>query len=126
MYNILADINPGLQATLIDEYSNEKAPSDGEVYYKVRQYEREANAQFKKRWMARLSSNKEKRFRQLSSHEDVCAAFDALLAIPALLVHGMKLGSLPQALALKCDEVYISCLSLSVIDLNPYRKWSTA
>ena len=110
-----ADISPGLQATLIDEYSNEKTPSDGEVYRKVRQYEHEANAQFKKRWMARLSANKAKRFRQLSSHEEVCAAFDALLEIPALLVHGMQFGSLPDALASNCDEVCIFRSTLSVI-----------
>lgn len=102
-----ADISPGLQATLIDEYSNEKAPSDGEVYRKVRQYEYEANPYFKKRWMARLSSNKAKRLRQLESHDDVCAAFDALLQIPALIVHGMQLGSLPDVLASNCDEVCI-------------------
>lgn len=58
--------------------------------------------------MARLSPNKAKRFRQLSSHEEVCAAFDALLEIPALLVHGMQFGSLPDALASSCDEVCIS------------------
>ena len=73
----------------------------------MRQYEYEANAYFKKRWMARLSSNKARRLRQLESHDDVCAAFDALLPIPALLVHGMQLGSLPNVLASNCDEVCI-------------------
>lgn len=105
-----ADISPALQATLVDEYSNEKAPSDGEIYRKVRQYEYEANVYFKKRWMARLSSNKAKRLRQLDSHDEVRAAFDALLTIPALLVHGMQFGSLPDALASSCDEVCISPL----------------
>lgn len=64
--------------------------------------------------MARLSGNKAKRLRQLDSHDEVRAAFDALLAIPALLVHGMQIGSLPDALASNCDEVCIFLLSLSV------------
>lgn len=117
MIDILStvDISPGLQATLIDEYSNEKAPSDGEVYRKVRQYEHEANAHFEKRWMARLSNNKVKRFRQLSSHMEVRAAFDKLLAIPALLVHGMTFGSLPEALASNCDEVCTFRSSVSIL-----------
>jgi hypothetical protein len=94
-----------LQAALVDEYSNEKVPSDGEVYLKVRQYQQEGNARFEERWMARLSANKAKRFRQLNSHVDVRAAFDRLRVIPALLLQGMKFGSIPRALATNCYEV---------------------
>jgi hypothetical protein len=99
------DISSNLQAALVDEYSNEKVPSDGEVYLKVRQYQQEGNARFEERWMARLSANKAKRFRQLNSHVDVRAAFDRLRIIPALLVQGMKFGSIPRALATNCFEV---------------------
>ncbi|KAI2835487.1 hypothetical protein CBS11350_10013 [Aspergillus niger] len=97
-------ISSTLQAALVDEYSNEKVPSDGEVYLKVRQYQQEGNARFEERWMARLSANKAKRFRQLNSHVDVRAAFDRLRIIPALLLHGMKFGSIPRALATNCFE----------------------
>lgn len=62
------------------------------------------NARFEERWMSRLSKNKAKRFRQLSSHADIRFAFDALLVIPGLR-SGMSLGSLQRVLALKCDEV---------------------
>jgi hypothetical protein len=89
----------------VDEYSNEKIPSDGEVYLKVRQYQYEGNAHFENQWMARLSPNKVKRFRQLSSRTEVRAAFDRLRMIPALLLQGMKFGSLPRVLATSCNEV---------------------
>lgn len=89
----------------MDEYSNEKDSSDGEVYLKVRQYQYEGNSHFEKRWMARLSPNKSKRLRQLSSRVDIRAAFDRLLMIPSLLVQGMKIGSLARVLATNCDEV---------------------
>ncbi|QSS61655.1 hypothetical protein I7I51_03832 [Histoplasma capsulatum] len=62
-----ADISSDLQASLVDKYSNKKPPSDGEVYRKVRQYQYEANARFEERWKSRLSSNKAKQLRQLSS-----------------------------------------------------------
>ncbi|KAL5687471.1 hypothetical protein EMGR_001738 [Emarellia grisea] len=100
----LDDISSDLQAALVDEYSNEKVPSDGEVYLKVRQYQYEGNARFEERWMARLTANKAKRFRQLTSRVDVRAAFDRLRIIPALLQQGMKFGSIPRALATKCYE----------------------
>ncbi|KAL4891328.1 hypothetical protein BDV59DRAFT_203528 [Aspergillus ambiguus] len=115
----LDDISPDLQASLIDEYSNERTPSDGEVYRKVRQYQYEANARLESRWMARLSSNKAKRLRQLSSHPAVRAGFDSLLAIPALLLHGMMLGSLPRALAADIPEEMVTGLQ------NLRKYWSS-
>ncbi|ODM24144.1 hypothetical protein SI65_01734 [Aspergillus cristatus] len=101
------DISPNLRNALVDEYANEKQPSDGEVYRKIRQYQHEHNAHFQKRWWSRLSDNKAKRLRQLISspdNVDLCAAFDRLLAIPGLW-NGMSLGSLNKVMAMKCDEV---------------------
>lgn len=105
--NFCTDISPTLRNALVDEYANEKQPSDGEIYRKIRQYQHEHNACFQKRWWSRLSDNKAKRLRQLISspdNVDLCAAFDGLLAIPGLW-NGMSLGSLNKMLALKCDEV---------------------
>jgi hypothetical protein len=104
---LATDISSDLQAALVDEYSNERVPSDGEVYLKVRQYQYEGNARFEERWMARLTANKAKRFRQLTSRVDVRAAFDRLRIIPALLLQGMKFGSIPRALATNCYEVRV-------------------
>jgi hypothetical protein len=99
------DISSELQASLLDEYCNERVPSDGEIYVKVRQYRNQANAHFENRWLARLSDNKARRLRGLESHPSVRAAFDSLLTLPSLLIHGLQIGSLPQALAISCDEV---------------------
>ncbi|PKX96278.1 uncharacterized protein P174DRAFT_457089 [Aspergillus novofumigatus IBT 16806] len=79
------NISSDLQAALVDEYSNERVLSDGEVYLKVRQYQYEGNA-----------SNKAKQFWQLTSWVDVRAAFDRLQIIP--------FGSIPRALAMNCYE----------------------
>ncbi|KAA8642578.1 uncharacterized protein ATNIH1004_011523 [Aspergillus tanneri] len=103
------DISPHLQAALVDEYSNEKAPSDGEVYRKIRQYQQEANSRFEKLWKCRISSNKNSRLDQLSSRTDLRAAFDALLPIPGLW-NGMSIGSLHRVLALKCREEIVHYL----------------
>ncbi|KAJ5216815.1 hypothetical protein N7468_009823 [Penicillium chermesinum] len=105
------DISAGLQTAIVEEYSNEKSPTDGEIYRKVRQYRYEANAHFENRWLARLSENKARRLRGLESHPNVRSAFDSLLAIPALVVHGMQIGSFPQALAICCDEEIVHALN---------------
>ncbi|KAL5042076.1 hypothetical protein BDW71DRAFT_211535 [Aspergillus fruticulosus] len=66
-----------------------------------------------------LVANKAKRFRQLTSRVDVRAAFDRLRIIPALLIQGMKLGSLPRALATNCHEEMVYGLG-SVLKLWSY------
>lgn len=58
--------------------------------------------------MARLSLNKVKQLRQLSSRTEVCAAFNRLHIIPALLLQGIKFGSLPRVLATSYNEVYLA------------------
>jgi hypothetical protein len=57
--------------------------------------------------MSRLSNNKKKRFRQLSSSSNtyIRAAFDALLPIPELW-NGMSISSLHRVIALDCEEVW--------------------
>ncbi|CAD6446248.1 f68f9563-ded7-4069-bc2f-2a3b06713e93 [Sclerotinia trifoliorum] len=73
----LTDTNPEARRTLIEEYSNEKKPSDGEIYRKVRQYEREDG--------------------------ELTAAFDKLLDIPGLW-SGMRISTLHKLLDMKCYE----------------------
>ncbi|GFG10588.1 hypothetical protein IFM5058_05002 [Aspergillus udagawae] len=108
----LDDISQDLQNALVDEYANEKPPTDGEIYRKIRQYQHESNALFQNRWWSRLSPNKAKRLRQLTSPDNayLCAAFDGLLPIPGLW-NGMSLGSLNSVMALKCDEEIIHYLT---------------
>jgi hypothetical protein len=100
------DISPDLWIELADEYANEKALTNGEVYWKIHQYQHESNARFQNWWWSWLLLNKAKRLRQLTSQDSnhLCAAFDALLAIPGLW-NGMSLRSLNTVMALKYDEV---------------------
>uniref|UniRef100_A0A093VIQ3 Uncharacterized protein n=1 Tax=Talaromyces marneffei PM1 TaxID=1077442 RepID=A0A093VIQ3_TALMA len=105
------DISDELRTELAEEYSNENAPSDGEIYRKIRQYQYEASARFEKRWWDRLSPTKMKRLRQLSQpeHAYIRSAFDALLPIPGLW-KGLRIGNLSRVLALKCEEEIVHYL----------------
>ncbi|OQE08443.1 hypothetical protein PENFLA_c096G09476 [Penicillium flavigenum] len=46
----LDDIGEELRASLVEEYANQKKPTDGEIYRKIRQYEGEDNEAFRERW----------------------------------------------------------------------------
>ena len=90
----------------MEEYSNEEKPSDGEIYRKIRQYERDGNDYFKKRWKTRLSDHGRRNLRRLFDHGDgeLLAAFDSLLDIPGLW-DGMRISTLHKVICMKCDEV---------------------
>lgn len=109
----MADMSAELKTSLLDEYSNEKPPTDGQIYRKIRQYESEHNARFRKRWWSRLTPNKEKRLKALLAHEEFRDAFDKLLPIPGLW-SGLRIGSLAKLMAVKCDEVRDIVLNLTV------------
>ncbi|KAJ6020194.1 hypothetical protein N7522_000269 [Penicillium canescens] len=47
----LNHIGKDLRQSLVEEYSNEKAPTDGEIYWRVRQYEAEQNENSRQRCM---------------------------------------------------------------------------
>ncbi|KAK6380192.1 hypothetical protein LTS17_005381 [Exophiala oligosperma] len=101
----LKDSDPDLRTTLAEEYSNEVKPSDGEIYRKIRLYEREGNICFKKRWKARLSTHGQRGLRQLFGHRDgeLAVAFDNLLDIPGLW-DGMRISTIHKVMSMKCDE----------------------
>ncbi|KAL4984462.1 hypothetical protein BDW68DRAFT_180652 [Aspergillus falconensis] len=105
----LSDMSAELRTSLLEEYSNEKPPTDGEVYRKIRQYENEHNTRFRKRWWSRLTPNKEKRLKALLAHEEFRDAFDKLLPIPGLWC-GLRIGSLAKLMAVKCDEEILNYL----------------
>ncbi|QKX63195.1 uncharacterized protein TRUGW13939_10364 [Talaromyces rugulosus] len=109
----LDDISPTLRTSLVEEYTNEQQPSDGEIYRKINQYQREDNAHFQERWWARLSGTKAKRLRALRKNIQLSTAFNALLPIPGIW-GGMSIGNLPKVLALKCDEEIVHYLTMHV------------
>jgi Protein of unknown function (DUF3723) len=90
----------------VEEYFEEEQPSDGEIYQKIRRYQREHNAVFQRMWWARLTDDKARYVRQLSKNIGICSAFDSLLSIPGLW-GGMSLEHMANVMALHCDEVIL-------------------
>ncbi|KAI9769847.1 MAG: hypothetical protein M1840_003841 [Geoglossum simile] len=99
----LADANRELKTCLIEEYSNEEKPSDGEIYCKIRHYHFQRNHSLEMRWWARLRGNRAKNLNTLLRHSDLTNAFDALLDIRGLW-DGMMITTLHKMMAMKCDE----------------------
>jgi len=93
-----------VKTCLVEEYSNEKKPTDGETYCKIRQYHFQQNLHFEWRWWSRLSPHKKRCLKQLLRHEELTAALDALREILGLW-GGMRLHTWNTILAIKCDDV---------------------
>lgn len=98
------DVNSQLKTCLIEEYSNEEKPADGEIYRKIRQYHFQRNLSFERRWWTRLTPHGSKNLKQLFRHDELTAAFDALLDIPGLW-GGMRISTLHKMMAIRCEEV---------------------
>ncbi|CEO59622.1 hypothetical protein PMG11_04291 [Penicillium brasilianum] len=96
----------------LDEYANQKKPSDGEIYRKIRQYEGEDNEAFRERWFVRLSPNNQGRLDQLDNKRNrrLRRAFDRLLAIPGLWPSGMRISLLHRLIASGCVREIITYL----------------
>jgi hypothetical protein len=101
---VLVDTNIALKRCLIEEYSNEEKPTDGEIYRKIREYHFQRNFSFEMRWWARLRGNRTKNLKGLLRNYELTAAFDSLLDIPGL-DDGMMLTTLHTMMALKCQDV---------------------
>lgn len=100
----MPDANPELKTCLIEEYSNEEKPGEGEIYRKIRQYYLQRNLSFENRWWARLTPYGRKNLKGLLRRRELTAAFDVLLDIPGRWC-GMKISTLYKMMAMKCDEV---------------------
>lgn len=101
------DIGEELKTSLVEEYANQKKPTDGEIYRKIRQYEGEDNEAFRERWLVRLSSSNQDRLAQLDKRRNrrLRRAFNLLLPIPGLWPHGMRISMLHRLIATGCVEV---------------------
>ncbi|RAK94832.1 uncharacterized protein BO80DRAFT_420270 [Aspergillus ibericus CBS 121593] len=107
------DIGEELRTSLVEEYANQKKPTDGEIYRKIRQYEGEDNEAFRERWFVRLSSSNQDRLDQLDNKRNrrVRRAFDRLLPIPGLWPHGMRISVLHRLIATGCVEEILNYLN---------------
>ncbi|KAL6229549.1 hypothetical protein BDW75DRAFT_249578 [Aspergillus navahoensis] len=106
------DLGEGLKTSLVEEYANQKKPTDGEIYRKIRQYELEDNEAFRQRWFVRLSPSNQDRLDQLDNRRNrrLRRAFDRLLAIPGLWLHGMRISMLHRLIATGCVEEILTYL----------------
>ncbi|KOC13279.1 hypothetical protein AFLA70_368g000561 [Aspergillus flavus AF70] len=106
------DISEELRTNLVEEYANQKVPTDGEIYRKIRQYEGEQNEPFRERWFVRLSKSNQGRLEQLDNRRNrrLRGAFDKLLRIPGIWPNGMRISMLHRLIATDCVEEMITYL----------------
>jgi hypothetical protein len=99
-------MSPESKAALSEEYSNSFNFADGEIYGKIRDYQRRNKPFAERRWRAYLSKGKQKGLGQLLRRDRYKEAFDALLDIRGLwLAKGFSFGNIPEILAMRFDEV---------------------
>lgn len=104
---------------LVDEYANEKAPNDGEVYFNIRKHQGlfgEKSPYYESQEWARLaaasrSGHKKERMEQLLRHRKFAAAFDAFQHLPAMY-DGLRLSMVNKMIALGCNEVGVKSLDI--------------
>ena len=82
--NVKADTPNPVLIRIVEAYSNEQKPSDGEIFRKIRLYHRENDQEAEKRWWSRLEKSKPKDLRQLFRRPSLTASFDALIDMPGL------------------------------------------
>jgi hypothetical protein len=102
--NTLTETPQPVLCQIIESYMNEQKPSDGEIFRKIRLYNRQREEQAENRWWARLDNSKPKDLRQLVKRRTLISAFDKLIDMPGLWVK-VQLGALHRLLVLRCDEV---------------------
>lgn len=91
------------------EYSySETGATPGEIYLKYRRYQAKGDALAAKKWLARMSPSAEKRISSLDNRPALRCAFDALLAIPAIVSSGALLSVWNKYLSLHCDDVLLT------------------
>ncbi|KAK2589595.1 hypothetical protein QQS21_012726 [Conoideocrella luteorostrata] len=109
-----ADISNEAQRDIVEEYSSERKLDDGEIYYKIREYQGicgQEHPHFERRWWARLatlpdSKRKKECLDQLLGHRKFSRAFDAFYPIPALYC-GLRLSVVSKMISTRCHEVSI-------------------
>ena len=108
-------MSPEAQAALGEDYSNSLNFADGEIYGKIRDYQRRNKPFAERRWRAYLSKSKQKGLGQLLKRERYKDAFDALLVVRGLWPGpGFSLGNMQELLVMRFDEVCLTTLIATV------------
>ncbi|KAL4932995.1 uncharacterized protein BDV17DRAFT_279302 [Aspergillus undulatus] len=106
----LDKINVSSLVAIMGEYSNEKDPSDGECLLKFASTNTKGMLISRNGGMARLSPNKSRRLRQLSSRVDIRAAFDRLVLATNYDERGLFYLSYDRVKILKIDPQTVANL----------------
>ncbi|KAF2650673.1 hypothetical protein K491DRAFT_666825 [Lophiostoma macrostomum CBS 122681] len=88
---------------IVELYSNEQRPADGEIFRKILLYRRLHDELSENQWWAYLDKSKPKDLRQLLKNQLLASAFGSLVDMPGLWAK-LQLGALHRLLALKCVE----------------------
>ncbi|KAL2814182.1 hypothetical protein BJX63DRAFT_205873 [Aspergillus granulosus] len=109
---VYVDLGEELRTSPLEEYANQKKPTDGDIYHKIRQYEGEGNEAFRERWFVWLSPSNQDRLGQLDNKRNcrLRRAFDRLPPIPGLWPNGMRISMLHRLIATGCIEEIITYL----------------
>lgn len=89
-----------------DQYHHETKPSDGEVYRKVRYYQKKGEDRLAQTWMIRLSNRKQRSLAQWFLQSDLVEALDQLLDFPGLWI-GLEIGNFTKHIGVHCNEEII-------------------
>lgn len=89
-----------------DQYHHETKPSDGEVYRKVRYYQKNGEDRLAQNWMIRLSNRKQRSLAQWFLQNDLVEALDQLLDFPGLWF-GLEIGNFTKHIGVHCNEEII-------------------
>ncbi|KAH6703055.1 hypothetical protein BKA61DRAFT_660971 [Leptodontidium sp. MPI-SDFR-AT-0119] len=99
------DADYGLKTALIEEYSNEKPPTAGEIYCKISQYRRERDLYSERRWWSHLSKRETRCLNGLFRHPELHTGFDDLLDLPGLW-GGMRISTLNKMISMNFPEIH--------------------
>lgn len=101
----MLDLQPDLETWLVEDFVNEEAPGDGELFCKIRQYGSDQRSSLEAKWRARLKGGRKANLTGLIHHDGMTKAFDALRPIPGLW-DGMMLTKLHKMMALHAHEAW--------------------
>lgn len=115
----LSNISYELRTFLVEEYTNEEKPCDGEIYRKIRRYHSLPTAvdcmvssatchSLEMRWWARLKGRRVDYLKGMLRISQLASAFDALARITGLCDSGMKITTLHKVRGMRCHDVSIS------------------
>ena len=102
--NSVIERESSIAPDIVEKFGNEQAYTDGHIFRRILDYQRQRDDISERKWWARLTSSKRRDLKQLLKDKPLASAFDRLSKFPGFW-KPVRLGSLHRLLTLKCDEV---------------------